>query len=127
MAILTATSSRFSISRTGAGKRVASGRSPMSRARAIGFRSRSSHNPPSSGSARLSPSCGRIPAPTSDTVFGMAFAVKRVYDPPSEADGYRVLVDRLWPRGVSRAAAELDEWAKELAPSAELRRWFDHD
>ena len=59
--------------------------------------------------------------------FGMALTVKRIYEPSSEADGYRVLVDRLWPRGVSRDAAELDEWAKELAPSSELRRWFDHD
>jgi uncharacterized protein YeaO (DUF488 family) len=43
------------------------------------------------------------------------------------ADGYRVLIDRLWPRGVSREEARLDEWARELAPSAELRRWFAHD
>jgi uncharacterized protein YeaO (DUF488 family) len=53
--------------------------------------------------------------------------LKRAYEAPSPADGYRVLVDRLWPRGVSRDRARLDEWTRELAPSAELRRWFGHD
>jgi uncharacterized protein YeaO (DUF488 family) len=53
--------------------------------------------------------------------------LKRAYDPPAAGDGYRVLVDRLWPRGVSREDAKLDEWARELAPSTELRRWFGHD
>jgi uncharacterized protein YeaO (DUF488 family) len=53
--------------------------------------------------------------------------LKRAYEPPAPKDGYRVLIDRLWPRGVSRDKARLDEWAKELAPSAELRRWFGHD
>lgn len=52
---------------------------------------------------------------------------KRIYDEPAPADGHRVLVDRLWPRGVSKDDAALDEWAKELAPSDELRDWFDHD
>jgi uncharacterized protein YeaO (DUF488 family) len=52
--------------------------------------------------------------------------VKRVYAPPEAEDGYRVLVDRLWPRGVSRERAHLDSWARELAPSDELRRWFGH-
>ena len=52
--------------------------------------------------------------------------IKRIYDDPSEDDGYRVLVDRLWPRGVSKADAKIDEWNKELAPSTELRKWFDH-
>jgi len=51
---------------------------------------------------------------------------KRVYDPVQEADDYRVLVDHVWPRGVSRERAHLDEWARELAPSDELRRWFSH-
>lgn len=51
---------------------------------------------------------------------------KRIYDPAEADDGYRVLVDHVWPRGVSRERADLDEWAKELAPSDELRRWFDH-
>jgi uncharacterized protein YeaO (DUF488 family) len=53
--------------------------------------------------------------------------LKRAYDPPEPSDGYRVLVDRLWPRGVARANARLDEWARELAPSTELRRWFGHN
>lgn len=52
--------------------------------------------------------------------------VKRVYDPPEPDDGYRVLVDRVWPRGVSRERARLDEWARELAPSDQLRKWFGH-
>jgi uncharacterized protein YeaO (DUF488 family) len=53
--------------------------------------------------------------------------VKRVYEPAESEDGYRVLIDRLWPRGVSHERARLDEWARELAPSAELRTWFNHD
>jgi len=53
--------------------------------------------------------------------------LKRAYDPAASSDGYRVLVDRLWPRGVSRARAKLDEWDKELAPSTELRKWFGHE
>jgi uncharacterized protein YeaO (DUF488 family) len=53
-------------------------------------------------------------------------AVKRVYDPPAAGDGYRVLVDRLWPRGLTKAAAGLDAWAKDLAPSPDLRKEFNH-
>lgn len=53
--------------------------------------------------------------------------VRRVYDPPSPEDGSRVLVDRLWPRGLSREKAKLDLWLKEIAPSDQLRRWFGHD
>lgn len=53
--------------------------------------------------------------------------IKRVYDPPTTADGYRVLVDRLWPRGLTKAAASVDEWLKEVGPSNDLRRWFGHD
>jgi uncharacterized protein YeaO (DUF488 family) len=52
--------------------------------------------------------------------------IKRIYDPASRDDGYRVLIDHVWPRGVSRERARLDEWARELAPSDDLRRWFDH-
>lgn len=55
------------------------------------------------------------------------FHIKRIYGDPSQEDGYRVLVDRLWPRGVSKEEARLDEWLKEIAPSTELRKWFDHD
>jgi uncharacterized protein YeaO (DUF488 family) len=52
---------------------------------------------------------------------------KRAYEPAEPDDGYRVLIDRLWPRGVSRERARLDDWARQLAPSTELRRWFGHD
>jgi uncharacterized protein YeaO (DUF488 family) len=57
----------------------------------------------------------------------MDVRVKRAYEPVSPADGYRVLIDRLWPRGVSREQAQLDEWDKDLSPSTELREWFGHD
>lgn len=53
--------------------------------------------------------------------------LKRVYDPIDESDGLRVLVDRLWPRGLPRAAAKLDRWMKEVSPSTELRLWYGHD
>ena len=53
--------------------------------------------------------------------------VRRVYDEPSDADGARVLVDRVWPRGLRKDAAHLDEWAKDAAPSTELRKWYGHD
>lgn len=53
--------------------------------------------------------------------------IKRIYEPAAAADGYRVLVDRLWPRGVSKEAAELDAWMKEVAPSTGLRTWWQHD
>ena len=57
----------------------------------------------------------------------MSVKSKRVYDAAEAGDGYRVLIDRMWPRGVSRQRAQLDEWARELAPSSELRKWFHHD
>jgi uncharacterized protein YeaO (DUF488 family) len=57
----------------------------------------------------------------------MPIQIKRVYDPASPDDGYRVLVDRLWPRGISRQSAKLDAWVKELSPSTELRQWFGHE
>jgi uncharacterized protein YeaO (DUF488 family) len=57
----------------------------------------------------------------------MDVRLKRAYEPPARSDGYRVLIDRLWPRGVSREELRLNEWARELAPSGELRRWFGHD
>ncbi|HEX7980626.1 MAG TPA: DUF488 family protein [Gemmatimonadaceae bacterium] len=53
--------------------------------------------------------------------------LKRAYEPRTSGDGHRVLVDRLWPRGVSKERLAIDEWMKELAPSAALRRWFAHD
>jgi len=57
----------------------------------------------------------------------MAIVIKRIYEPASSRDGYRVLVDRLWPRGVSKAKAAVDLWLREVAPSAALRIWFKHD
>ncbi len=53
--------------------------------------------------------------------------VKRIYEPPADGDGYRVLVDRLWPRGIAREKARIDEWLKDIAPSTELRKSFGHD
>lgn len=58
---------------------------------------------------------------------GRDVRAKRVYEPADPRDGYRVLVDHVWPRGVSRQRARLGEWARALAPSDELRRWFSHD
>lgn len=52
---------------------------------------------------------------------------KRIYDDPEETDGYRILVDRLWPRGLSKEKAKIDLWLKEIAPSGKLRKWFSHD
>jgi uncharacterized protein YeaO (DUF488 family) len=53
--------------------------------------------------------------------------IKRVYEPPAPTDGTRILVDRLWPRGLTKERARVDLWLKEIAPSTELRRWFGHD
>jgi uncharacterized protein YeaO (DUF488 family) len=53
--------------------------------------------------------------------------LKRAYEPPAAGDGTRILIDRLWPRGVTKAAAAIDQWAKAIAPSTDLRRWFGHD
>ena len=57
----------------------------------------------------------------------MAIQVKRVYEAPAPEDGLRVLVDRLWPRGLSKEKAAVDHWAREIAPSDDLRRWYGHD
>lgn len=57
----------------------------------------------------------------------MSIHLKRVYEQPRRGDGYRVLVDGLWPRAVNRKTAKIDLWLKEVAPSAELRQWFNHD
>jgi uncharacterized protein YeaO (DUF488 family) len=56
----------------------------------------------------------------------MTIKVRRVYDPPEDADGYRVLVDRLWPRGLSAEAAEVDLWLRGIAPTTSLRKWYGH-
>lgn len=57
----------------------------------------------------------------------MTLKTKRIYDKPASTDGTRVLVDRLWPRGISKANAHIDEWSKDIAPSNELRKWFHED
>lgn len=57
----------------------------------------------------------------------MKLRLKRVYEPPVDTDGMRILVDRLWPRGLSKAEAKIDFWAKDAAPSNELRRWYQHE
>ena len=57
----------------------------------------------------------------------MKIKIKRVYEKPDKDDGIRILVDRLWPRGLTREKASIDLWLKDIAPSAELRKWFGHD
>ena len=57
----------------------------------------------------------------------MGIRAKRVYDSPDREDGYRVLVDRVWPRNLKKETAQIDEWLKSVAPSTELRKWFSHD
>lgn len=57
----------------------------------------------------------------------MLVKIKRVYASPAPTDGYRVLVDRLWPRGISKSNVRIEEWQKDCAPSTELRKWFGHD
>jgi uncharacterized protein YeaO (DUF488 family) len=61
------------------------------------------------------------------TIKGADVRLKRAYETPDREDGRRILVDRLWPRGLSKADAAIDEWLKDLAPSTELRKWFGHD
>jgi uncharacterized protein YeaO (DUF488 family) len=56
----------------------------------------------------------------------LAIKIKRVYDPPEASDGARILIDRLWPRGIAKDRARIDEWLKEIAPSEQLRQWFGH-
>ncbi len=57
----------------------------------------------------------------------MTILVKRIYEPAAKSDGFRVLVDRLWPRGIAKESTKLDLWLPDLGPSTELRRWFNHD
>ena len=63
----------------------------------------------------------------SATVRRAELRLKRAYEPAVRADGYRILIDRLWPRGLSKAKVAVNDWMKEIAPSADLRRWFGHD
>jgi uncharacterized protein YeaO (DUF488 family) len=73
--------------------------------------------------------CPRRRAGALDADFGeiMAIRLKRAYEVPESGDAFRILVDRLWPRGVSKSSARIDLWLKEIAPSAALRKWFGHD
>lgn len=57
----------------------------------------------------------------------MVIRIKRIYEPAAEEDGFRILIDRLWPRGIKKETAKIDMWLKEVAPSNELRKWFSHD
>jgi uncharacterized protein YeaO (DUF488 family) len=57
----------------------------------------------------------------------MSIKLKRAYEEPKKSDGFRILVERLWPRGVTKEKAEIDLWMKDIAPSAELRKWYSHD
>jgi uncharacterized protein YeaO (DUF488 family) len=57
----------------------------------------------------------------------MKINIKRVYEKPAKSDGIRILVDRLWPRGMTKERADIDLWLKNIAPTTELRKWFDHD
>lgn len=67
------------------------------------------------------------PLETADNGVAMVIRLKRAYEPAQPSDGYRVLIDRLWPRGVSRERAKLDGWNRELPPSTALRQWFGHE
>jgi uncharacterized protein YeaO (DUF488 family) len=60
-------------------------------------------------------------------VTGLAIEIKRIYEPANKEDGYRVLVDRLWPRGLRKVEANVDLWLKDIGPSGPLRKWFDHE
>lgn len=64
---------------------------------------------------------------TGRTAIVPRISIKRIYDPHSAEDGFRVLVDRVWPRGISKRTAAIDRWAKDVAPSTALRKWFGHD
>jgi uncharacterized protein YeaO (DUF488 family) len=74
------------------------------------------------GPKRGSPKLGTKRHPPSGSI-----AIKRAYDPPAAKDGLRILVDRLWPRGVSKAKLKLDAWPRAIAPSTPLRKWYGHD
>ena len=69
----------------------------------------------------------RLPERSTNEREFITIVTKRIYDPVDERDGYRVLVDRLWPRGVSKSDIAIDRWLRDAAPSTELRRWFGHD
>ena len=90
--------------------------------RSVRAKSRTSHKPYTSP-ARRTRALDAPAAPTGQPDV----RIKRIYDKPERSDGVRLLVDRIWPRGVTRRDAALDDWLRELAPSSGLRRWFGHD
>jgi uncharacterized protein YeaO (DUF488 family) len=78
-------------------------------------------------SLKRSPARAHVRTTTSTGIPSIDLIIKRIYEPRSEADGFRVLVDRLWPRGISKAKASVDLWLRDIAPSSALRTWFNHD
>lgn len=68
-----------------------------------------------------------VPAGAGGAIMRRVIQLKRAYEQPSAADGRRVLVERLWPRGLTKAKAKIDDWLKDIAPSAALRKWYGHD
>ena len=69
---------------------------------------------------------GRVSRHVAKELNVMGIRLKRIYEPSTPSDGYRILVDRIWPRGVSKSRAAINDWAKDIAPSPELRKWFNH-
>jgi uncharacterized protein YeaO (DUF488 family) len=78
-------------------------------------------------SLKRSPARAHVRMTNSTEAPSIRIMIKRVYEPQADADGFRVLVDRLWPRGLSKAKAAVDLWLREVAPSAALRTWFNHE
>lgn len=106
---------------------VAARATPVRPARGMGGNNRDGRSNFSSAWASLSDDGSPRPAGADYGAMALDVRTKRVYDPAEPGDGYRILIDRLWPRGISRERALLDEWARDLAPSDGLRRWFKHD
>jgi uncharacterized protein YeaO (DUF488 family) len=78
------------------------------------------------GAKRASPNLRKKPKAKPRSEAG-SIAIKRAYDPPAAKDGLRILIDRLWPRGVSKAKLKLDAWPRQISPSTALRKWYGHD
>ena len=78
-------------------------------------------------SLKYSPTRAHMRKANSTEAASVDLIIKRIYEPRSEADGFRVLIDRLWPRGLSKAKVAVDLWLRDIAPSAALRTWFNHD
>jgi uncharacterized protein YeaO (DUF488 family) len=100
-------------------RRVGKGSSDKAKASAQTGRFRSRHLEAGELLLKGKPMIAKIP--------GANVKLKRAYEPPAATDGTRILIDRLWPRGISKKKAALDQWMKEIAPSTKLRKWFGHD